>query len=204
MQNNAIKFTSYEREIMRDFAFLVAKRSVMQKVELIWGELMDGILSHPDLTSAIEERYRFSFESAKISKGENYLGLPYIVLDGPRYFSGDDIVTYRSMFWWSNFFSFTLLVQGTPWQSLKTSCDFQTLPSDTYASLAETPWVHHFDEGNAILLSELLEEEREQELLDHSFLKLSRKLDIDADEEKIVEYGLETWEMFSTFLTGRY
>ncbi|MEI9808974.1 MAG: hypothetical protein WDO16_14545 [Bacteroidota bacterium] len=50
--------------------------------------------------------------SPKISKGENYKGLPYLVLDYPRYFEKDNHFAVRSMFWWGNFFSSTLHLSG--------------------------------------------------------------------------------------------
>jgi hypothetical protein len=204
MQNNAIKFTSYEREIMRDFAFLVAKRSIMQKVELLWAELVARMQGFVLEAAEIEEAMQFSFDSPKISKGENYLGLPYIVVDAPRYFNDEDIFTYRSMFWWGNFFSFTLLLQGEPWQNIRQECKFSLLPTDTFVSLADTPWVHHFEEGDAIPLLELSDEEREDEIRNHQFLKISRKVDIDADEEELIEYGLSTWRAFSGFVSNRF
>lgn len=37
--------------------------------------------------------------SPKISKGENYKGLPYFVLDQPRYFDKENIFTIRHLFW---------------------------------------------------------------------------------------------------------
>ena len=42
--------------------------------------------------------------SGKISRGENYRGLPYLILDYPAYFSQKDIFAFRTMFWWGHFF----------------------------------------------------------------------------------------------------
>ena len=50
--------------------------------------------------------------SPKISKGENYKGLPWLVLDYPRYFNKEDIFAIRTLFWWGNFFSITLHISG--------------------------------------------------------------------------------------------
>ncbi len=51
----------------------------------------------------------------KISRGENYLGLPWIVLDNPRHFIRHHIFAVRTMFWWGKYFSTTLHLSGK-WQ----------------------------------------------------------------------------------------
>jgi len=50
--------------------------------------------------------------SPKISRGENYLGLPYLVLDYPRLFRPDAVLAIRTFFWWGHFFSSTLQLSG--------------------------------------------------------------------------------------------
>ena len=49
----------------------------------------------------------------KISKGENYNGFPYIILDFPSTFSKENIFAVRTMFWWGNFISITLHLKGS-------------------------------------------------------------------------------------------
>ncbi|HMH20736.1 MAG TPA: hypothetical protein VK563_03120 [Puia sp.] len=48
----------------------------------------------------------------RISKGENYKGLPWVVLDYPRYFGRDHVFAVRTLFWWGNYFSVTLHLKG--------------------------------------------------------------------------------------------
>lgn len=48
----------------------------------------------------------------KISKGENYKGLPYVMLDYPRVFGKEDVLAVRTMFWWGHAFSVTLHLKG--------------------------------------------------------------------------------------------
>ena len=42
--------------------------------------------------------------SPKISRGEQYLGLPYVMLDYPRIFSKENVFAIRTFFWWGNYF----------------------------------------------------------------------------------------------------
>jgi hypothetical protein len=51
-------------------------------------------------------------QGGKISKGENLKGLPYLVLDYPRYKQDKELILFRTMFWWGNYFSVTLHLQG--------------------------------------------------------------------------------------------
>ena len=48
----------------------------------------------------------------KVSKGENYKGLPYVMLDYPRVFGKEDVCAIRTMFWWGHAFSVTLHLKG--------------------------------------------------------------------------------------------
>jgi hypothetical protein len=48
----------------------------------------------------------------KISKGENYKGLPWVMLDYPRVFGKEDVLAIRTMFWWGHAFSMTLHLKG--------------------------------------------------------------------------------------------
>jgi hypothetical protein len=50
--------------------------------------------------------------SAKISRGENYRGLPWVMLDYPRIFGKQDVFAIRTMFWWGHAFSVTLHLKG--------------------------------------------------------------------------------------------
>lgn len=51
-------------------------------------------------------------QGGKISKGENLLGLPYLILDYPRFKQGEELLLFRTMFWWGKYFSVTLHLQG--------------------------------------------------------------------------------------------
>ena len=50
--------------------------------------------------------------SPKIARGENYKGLPYVMLDYPRCFDKQDVCAVRSFFWWGHYFSCTLHLKG--------------------------------------------------------------------------------------------
>ena len=54
----------------------------------------------------------FETGSPKISRGENYRGLPWVMLDYPRAFGREDVLAIRTMFWWGHGFNVTLHLKG--------------------------------------------------------------------------------------------
>lgn len=89
--------------------------------------------------------------SPKISRGENYRGLPYVVLDYPRIAKGEDLFFIRSLFWWGNFFSSTLQIAGhfKEDNALKLAAAHAALSEKGYSvGINEDPWQHHFEDSN--------------------------------------------------------
>lgn len=52
--------------------------------------------------------------SGKISRGENYEGLPWMMADMPRHFGQEDVLAFRMFFWWGHYFSATWHLKGAP------------------------------------------------------------------------------------------
>lgn len=48
----------------------------------------------------------------KISRGEKYQGLPYVVLDYPRNYGQEQVFALRVLCWWGQFYSITLHTKG--------------------------------------------------------------------------------------------
>ncbi len=145
------------------------------------------------LNNSIAEEIRRS--SPKISRGENYQGLPYLVLDYPRVFDKTDVLLIRSFFWWGNFFSTTLHLSGkyktvyTP--SIQKSYGLFK-ENDYYLCINEDPWQHHFEEDNYTAIGQLSQQEFDEVLLRSSFIKISRKI------------NLEHWANTTELLTGNF
>lgn len=133
--------------------------------------------------------------NAKISRGENYKGLPYLILDQPRYFKGDDILAIRTMFWWGNFFSVTLHVGGNMKvkyeQPLKQSCH-AIQQNDFFICVNDDMWEHHFEEDNYQPASRLDIMGIEQIIVEKPFVKIAQKI------------SLEKWDQAITLLPGMF
>ena len=119
--------------------------------------------------------------SPKISKGENYLGLPWLMLDHPRHFEKENAFAIRTFFWWGNFFSITLHLSGSYKKSYdeKIISKFEMLKQKNfYLCNNDDQWSHHFEKTNYTSLKELMIERFEQQLREKNFIKLAIKIDL--------------------------
>ena len=86
-------------------------------------------------------------KSGKISKGENYLGLPYAILDYPAIFKKENVFAIRTMFWWGNFFSITLHISGRKrMREINISKLVENLREKNFLfCINKKEWEHNFD-----------------------------------------------------------
>ena len=104
-------FTSAELQTIHNTKFFSVKATATKKIEHLFADVRDAIKNEIENRNIIFPGEVDSI-NGKIFRGENYLGLPYLVLDYPKHFSKDSIHAFRTMFWWGNFFSFTMHLQG--------------------------------------------------------------------------------------------
>src|SRR6476469_7228211 len=107
-----IQFSGEEWSLVTNAEILLTKNRILEKVAGFLGELAG---SYREIVCAESVLLPFSgsWKEPKISRGENYMGLPYLVLDYPRLFSKEDVFAIRTMFWWGNYFSITLHLKGS-------------------------------------------------------------------------------------------
>ncbi|MDH3650858.1 MAG: hypothetical protein OEQ53_14325 [Saprospiraceae bacterium] len=158
----------------------------MDKMQSVFAEIRDHLL-----TISRENQKNWSseidFNSGKISKGENYLSLPYMVLDFPSYFSKKNIFAYRTMFWWSNYFSATLHLGGNYLSEWRTNTleNMELLTEHgIYICTGQSQWEHDLESDDHDKLSA----KHEELIRDWPFLKLSVKIslsDVDILSERV-------------------
>ncbi len=172
-----MKLTPLENKILISPDVLLAKASVINKVWKLLEQTQSDLekLNHENSMLLPKE---IDLISGKISRGENYQQLPYLILDFPALFSKKDIFAYRTMFWWGHFFSFTLHLQGIYLEKyrqplIQNASNISDL--EVFFCVGRTPWQYHYEPDNYQRLSEID--------LDHlktcKFLKLSKKIDVD-------------------------
>lgn len=139
---------------------------ILTKNRILYGikRLLEGLESELlEKAYYIENDYLRSVlePSPKISRGENYGGLPYLVLDFPRQFDSLNIFAIRTMFWWGHEFSSTLHLTGHYKTDLapRIEAAYQQLARQQYyIGVNEDPWQHHFEEDNYLPIASLSEE----------------------------------------------
>lgn len=170
-----------EQHLVNNPDWILTKRIIMEKVNQILGFVSENqkrvIENEKDwLPEAVVQ------SSAKISKGENYLQLPYLLLDYPRCFDAENIFAVRTMFWWGNFFSITLQISGLYKKEFekKIISNVNSLKQELFICINKDQWQHHFEEDNYISVKQLTARELEDTVLLKPFIKLGIKFPLQS------------------------
>jgi hypothetical protein len=112
-----VQLSAEEMRLVTDPAWILTKNSVIQKVVGMFAELAEAIRVGGAHRVAPPRRAPRSggtktTTEPKISKGENYKGLPWVMLDYPRVFGKEDVYAIRTFFLWGHAFSVTLHLKG--------------------------------------------------------------------------------------------
>ena len=111
MQQTKIQLLPAEMELVSSPEIILTKNAILQKIRSFLEEVqIKQFEILKEYSSQLTQEVLST--SPKISRGENYKGLPWLVLDNPRHFRHNNIFAIRTMFWWGNFFSITLHLSG--------------------------------------------------------------------------------------------
>jgi hypothetical protein len=175
-----LMLSAEELQMVTDTSFILTKHKIMDKANMLLGNLA-GVLKAGGLKNNNHLPAAIMASAPKITKGENYLQLPYLILDYPRCFDKENIFAIRTMFWWGNFFSCTLHLSG----SYKTMF-LQTIQNNIealeknnfYICINKNEWQHHFKNDNYVLLDTLSTEEINATICRHHFVKVAAKVEL--------------------------
>jgi hypothetical protein len=181
---------------------ILTKNAILQKVNKLLVSLQEEQKKYLALHPAkLPDEVLQS--SPKISKGENYKGLPYLILDYPKSFQKENIFAIRTMFWWGHFFSVTLHLSGT----YKKATEQQIINSCTslkekgfYCCINDNEWEHHFETSNYIPMIELNNAKFENLVSQKLFIKLGNIMQLpswDDTEEILLGYFKEIIELLA-------
>jgi hypothetical protein len=179
-----------ELELVNNADWILTKNTVIGKVYTLFGDLSEmyraELNKHPVFILPEAD-----FRSPKISKGEQYEGLPWVMLDHPRHFSATDIFAVRSFFWWGRFCSITLHLSGKFQERYAGSIQKYFADAgkckDWYIGSGTDQWQHHFREDNYLPL-----EKRQERFSALPFLKIAKKI------------PLREWDLLPIFFEENY
>jgi hypothetical protein len=177
-----LALSTKELQLVSDSSIIFTKNAIINKVCALFDDLSNSYLSETLNASTL------STISPKISKGEQYQGLPYVMLDYPRLFSKEDVLAIRTFFWWGNFFSITLHLKG----KYQKKCiepilkNFEMLKENNfYVSSTTNEWEHHPVIGNSLNVKNLDYTTFEKIAVEHPFLKISKTFPLNLWENSI-------------------
>ena len=196
MDATKIRLSAEEAALIMNADIILTKNRILEKVKAVLSLIHEDQQFYLSTNSLLPDLVRII--SPKISKGENYNGLPYLVLDHPRYFDKEDMYAIRTMFWWGNFFSSTLLLSGEFKILLQQRFinSYETLKQGGYyICINADPWQHHFESGNFEKISSLSKPEWESTIRSHPFLKLSKQIPL-TQWENVRENVLQIFRQY--------
>jgi len=164
---------------MSDADILRKKKLVQEKVWLLLSKTQKHITQN--IATAFPDFPLANFKPGKISKGENYQDLPYMVLDYPAKLTQEDILAFRTMFYWGNFYSATMHLQGRSLEKNRRQLveNLEDLISlNCFISTNSTPWHYHYLSSNYARLSA----EHAEKFSKDPFIKLSLQFNLDQYE----------------------
>ena len=187
MQGSKITLSPAELDLFCNAEVILTKNRIIEKTVALLATVQEDLLA---------DRHLLKEPSLpKISKGENYQGLPYVVLDYPRISSGEDLFFIRSMFWWGQFFSSTLQVAGRYKQQLitKTIDRYYELAAGPYhLGIQADPWQHHFEADNYRKISSFSLQEFKDRLQQQAHIKIA------------ASWPLSQWDMAANHLVSSW
>ena len=195
MDHANVKLSKTELALVTDAAFILTKNNIISKVYEMFGLLSEDLQKRVAGKRALLSPEVVAI-SPKIYRGEQYMGLPYVMMDYPRFYSGKDVIAVRCLFWWGNFFSITLHLSGkfvAVYETALHNWIEQHKNRDWFICDSDDAWQHHFGKDNYQPLSETGEDILNETLSGgKGFIKLAKKM------------PLEKWDDAVGFFTKEY
>lgn len=196
MERAKITLSEQEHRLMMDPSVILTKNRVIEKIYELFGHCSSDCLSMlmlPPEVAAIHP---------KIAKGEAYRGLPYVMLDYPRYFTSNDVLAIRTFFWWGNYVSVTLHLKGRYLSIFGRSIleRYAELVDQQWAvSIGEDEWDHDLNGGGYLFLAQMDKKRLEDQLLNGVFVKLSCSFSLKS-WDKIPDQLRHAYEQLNTVM----
>jgi hypothetical protein len=186
VRKSAIKLTKTEFEFASSEQYPLIKQTVIHKMTMAFGELGTQLRETLPVSSPL-----FANASSKITKGENYQGMPWVVVDIPKIAGRDFEVLYRTMFWWGRYFSLNALLSTNAFD-LSNLPQWHADPALHNALLytGDDIWQQNLDDPGFVPLKNIDAEQAATLRQSKPHIRISRKLSFSAINE-LEETALE-------------
>ena len=183
-----------EKFLWNNSYVFLTKKKIIDKIYIECGRIIDSIKQTDFYKSSSIE-----FQNPKISKGENYLGLPWVMLDFPCVFGLENIFAFRVFFYWGKEINSFLILKGNYLNQFSSniknnhgSPDFENL----LMCCNENIWQHHIDENYIPLNSGST-----IDLTNKQFIKLAIKFDASEIESSYL-LSINAWSSYCKLLSS--
>ncbi len=197
MTNNKVKLTlsAKEQELVCTTEWILTKQIIIEKIIALFSGLLVSMqkIATTQKSNLPEEVFA---TDPKIARGENYKGLPYIMLDYPRYFKNENTIAIRTLFWWGNFISLNLQLSGKIKNDTTPNllAHFSMLQQNDYWICTNNhPWDHYFGEGNYLPIQEITKAQFTILLNKKSFVKIGKKISL-QHHDTVTQFVEQTFE----------
>lgn len=187
-----IHLSPQETELLENPEWLLLKNQVIQKIIIAYGELhqlfRQRIIENKDVLPS-----HISPKGGKISKGNNFNGLPFVVLDYPARFGKNNIFCVRCFFLWGNYFIISLHLSGNymPHRADLEKWLFYFKQKNFSINISSDEWSQEWECYEEIQLSK--NQSRE------NFFKVAAKINI-TEWEKMPEFFQKRFDEIISFL----
>lgn len=195
--------TEKELSYLADTDFLLTKRKIQRRINQLLVQTEER-LKHAIQRQELTVPDHVRSQAGKISKGENYRGLPYQVLDFPRLFSRADVFAFRTMCWWGNHYSATWHLQGNSWQQLRPRlAEAQQVLRAQHVQICvhATPWEYHRQEDNFLAVETFSEASLRDHFRQMPFMKIAKFLPLEQGE-KLPVFSCSFFQALSQYVAS--
>lgn len=194
IENAKIQFSAEELELLKNTEWILTKNRIIEKIASGLAQLASGMQDeikdfYPLVNKHIANGY-------KVSRGEKYEGLPYLMLDYPRIFGKEDVLAIRVLFWWGNYFSITLHTKGRFAQNLYRVIEREPDVTGLLMSVSGDEWNHNLSEGDYSNYDRFKLKEWMRTTSGKGFIKLSKRVELGSWEQA----GREIHQEYHQFL----
>lgn len=196
-----ITVSADELAILQDRSFFGKKKSITAKIYQQFAQVI-GEANAQQVFSSVIFPAGTDFTTGKISKGENYKGLPFLLLDFPRLFGANEILAVRTMVWWGNFISSTFLISGERLPACRNAVlkNLSRLTAmQTWICVNDSPWHHDFEIENYVMMKNLNRKQVAEILENKPFMKLGRKIPV-SRINGLTSFSMESFRIYSRLM----
>ena len=195
---DTLNFKRQAISLLNNKELLLTKRQLLQQLD-------DQLIALGAYSFQKLRKYDIKSPSPKLSRGENYRGLPYRIIDYPRIFQPEHVFAFRTLFWWGNYVSCTLHLKGS-FMNGNTFSMISSLPSETthntYLSYSGDEWNHCvFDNNYQLLQATNLSS---VDIKNCAFLKVSRLLHLEEINNLEAFYQEAIHSLLIPYLNGKH